>query len=127
MSQMEQRSSSVRATDVSMEILSPTPVELTRGVEERETDSTGGVQTVDAIVVVVIPITGKLLGSSLAVGGPPFSKSACSTTISGSCILPSHSLVCGLVIACDTSLIGDLSSNLISLPSFSRVLSFFSI
>ena len=85
--------SSVRATDVSMETLSPTPVELTRGVEERETDSIGGVQAIDVVVVVVVPITGMLLGSSLIVGGPPFSNNTCSATISVSLMLFSHSLI----------------------------------
>ena len=67
-----------------MGVLSRTPVELTGGVEERDTDSIGGVQVVDVMTVVVVLVIGMLLGASPLVGGPPFNNGTCSTTISGS-------------------------------------------
>ena len=97
--------SSVRESSAVIGILSPIPVELMGGVEERDTDSIGGVQAVDVVTAVVVLIIGMLLGDSPLVGGPPFNNGACSATISGSQTLSSLSLICGSVITCDASLV----------------------
>ena len=77
-------SSSVRATGVTMGVLSLTPVELTGGVEESDTDSIGRVLVVEVVTAVVILVVVVTLGSSLTAVGPPFNNCTCSATISGS-------------------------------------------
>ena len=77
-------SSSVRATGVTMGILSLTPVELTGEVKERDTDSIGRVLVVELVTAVVILVVVVTLEFSLTAGGPPFNNCTCSATISGS-------------------------------------------